>query len=403
MVGAADATGTLPVIDLNREEFWQDIYPDLAVAREASPVAMTTDGVTYVLRQREVDEVLRDNAFVAADLLAMMGLDEGPIWEWWQRMMFSQNPPDHTRLRTLVSRAFTPKAAEQWRERIRATVDDLLAPAFEEGRVEVMGSIAHQLPAEIMAEMMAIPSSDREVFSEWTTDIGLAFGAVGDPEVKARVESSLAHLDAYVRGLIDERHGQGGDDLLSELIAAEEGGDRLSTEELVTLVENLLFAGHDTTRGAIGVVFNLFATWKDQYARLRADGGYVPNAVEEILRYEAITFSTSRLASEDREIGGVPVAAGTPVGLCLPSASRDPRRYDDPDRFDITRTDVRPPTFGAGVHFCLGAALARVELQELLSGLLTRAEDIDLEAPARWSPFAYIRRYEELPVSLTVG
>jgi cytochrome P450 len=393
---------TLPVLDLNEPGFWQDIYTPLAEAREASPVAMTTDGVLYVLRHDEVDTLLKDPRFLAADLLAMMGLDSGPVWSWWQSLMFSKNPPEHTRLRTLVSRAFTPRQIEKLRESIRVTAESLVAPALEDGIYQVMEQAAHLLPSTVMADMLGIPAADRSGFVDWTTDIGLAFGAATDPVVKARVEAALAGLDGYVRQMIEQRRSTPGDDLLSQLLAIEEGSDRLTTDELVGITENLMFAGHDTTRGSVGVVFQVLAERPDVHADLFANPDLVAGAVEELLRYEAITFSTSREASEDCEIAGVAVGKGTPVGVCLPAASRDPRRYDDPDRFDVTREDVRPPTFGAGVHFCLGAALARVELQELLSVVTQRSSAVELvDPPARWMPFAHIRRLEALPVRLT--
>ena len=166
------------------------------------------------------------------------------------------------------------------------------------------------------------------------------------------------------------------------------------------MVENLMFAGHDTTRGGLAVMLMLLAQNPDQFAALKADRSLIPGAVDETLRYEAITFSTSRLASADVEIGGVAVPAGQTVGVCLPAASRDPRRYDDPHRFDVTRKDVRPPTFGAGVHYCLGAALARAEMEEALSIVLDNCAGVELAEAVRWMPLAHIRRYE---TSLAVG
>lgn len=392
---------SLPVLDLNEPEFWQDIYTPLAAAREESPVAMTTDGVLYVLRADEIEALLKDPRFVAADLLAMMGLDSGPVWSWWQSLMFSKNPPEHTRLRSLVSRAFTPKQVESLRPMIRGVAERLVEPALDGEVYDVMEQAAHHLPSTVMANMLGIPEEDRTKFVDWTTDIGLAFGAAVDPAIRAQVEAALAGLDDYVRNLIAERRSKPGDDLLSTLLAIEEGSDRLSTEELVGMTENLLFAGHDTTRGAVGVLFNVLAEMPAVHDQLHADPSLVPNAVEELLRWEAITFSTSRAASEDCELSGVAVAEGTPVGVCLPAASRDPRRYEHPDTFDVTRPDIRPPTFGAGVHFCLGAGLARVELQELLSVVTQRASAVELvDPPARWMPLAHIRRYEALPVRL---
>jgi cytochrome P450 len=148
----------------------------------------------------EVDQCLKDPTFLAADLLAMMGLSSGPVWEWWTRMMFSNNPPIHTRIRRLVSRAFTPRRMEQERIRIRGMADQLVHEAVERGQVDVMETMAHHLPSMVMAQLLHIPEADRETFAEWTTDIGLAFGAVGDPEINTRVERSLANLDEYVVG-----------------------------------------------------------------------------------------------------------------------------------------------------------------------------------------------------------
>jgi cytochrome P450 len=222
--------------------------------------------------------------------------------------------------------------------------------------------------------------------------------------VHRRVESALANLDEFVRALVAARRESPGDDLLSQLLSIEEAGDRLTTVELVALVENLMFAGHDTTRGAIGAAVEVLATHPRAFDEIRADPGLVENAAEEILRWEAITFGTARLASQDCSIAGVPVAGGTPVCVCLCSASRDPRRYREPERFDVHRADIRPPTFGAGVHFCLGAALARVELQEAVRSLTTRFSAVDLsDPPARWTPFAHIRRFEALPVCVTAA
>lgn len=390
----------LPVLPLSDPSFWQDIYPDLAEARDRSKVVATDEGGLYAIGYDEVDAVLKSPKFAAADLLGMMGLSSGPVWEWWNRLMFSNNDPFHSRIRRLVTRAFTPRRIETERPRIRAMADKLVAQALESGQADFMHSVAHHLPSQAMSEIFRIPESDRDKFHDWTTDIGLAFGAAGDPEVRARVEDALAHLDEYASQLVEDRRRSPGDDLLSELIAVEEQGDRLSTREMIDLVENLLFAGHDTTRGAIGTMTWLLHSHPDQLQALRDDPGLVPNAVEEVLRYEAITFSTARAAVEDTEVAGVPVAAGMPLGLCIPAASRDAQHYPDPDRFDIRRPDVRPPAFGAGAHYCIGAALARTELQEMLSSLLTSTRSFTVLEPPRWVPFAHIRRYERLDVSL---
>ncbi len=388
----------LPLLDLSPESFWQDIYPPIAEAREQSKIVRTSDGGMYVLGHDEIEGVLKNPKFAAADLLGMMGLSEGPVWEWWNRLMFSNNDPLHGRLRRLVTRAFTPRRIERERPRIRALADALIDSAIEQGDVDLMATVAHHLPSQVMADLFRIPETDRDMFCEWTTDIGLAFGAASDPVVRGRVEDALAHLDEYSSKLIEERRSDPGDDLLSELIAAEEAGDRLNTRELIDLVENLLFAGHDTTRGSLGALLFLLHDNPASMAAVREDATLIPGAVEESLRFEAITFSTARTATEDVVVDGVTVEAGTPLGVCLPAASRDPRNYESPDIFDIRRKDPNPPTFGAGAHYCIGAALARAELQEFVSSVVDRTSAVEVQAEPQWVPFAHIRRYESLDV-----
>ena len=387
-------TTDLQLLDLNDPDFWQDIHVPLAAAMELAPFASTTDGVLYALRAEEVEFVLKDPRFLAADLLAMMGLREGPVWEWWQSVMFSQNPPGHTRLRSLVSRAFTPRAVEMRRSSIRARAEQILAPAFEAGRLDAQGDLGHRLPLSVMSDLLAIPEADRDTFADWTTDLGLAFSAALDTAARARVENALAQLELYVADLIDRRRRAPGEDLLSALIAAEDGGDRLSTAELIAMVANLMFAAHDTTRGALAVMVMLLAQHPDQMQAVRADRSLLASTVDEALRNEAITFSTSRLASEDIVLSGMEIAAGTTVGVCAPAASRDPRRYERPQEFDIRRVDIRPPTFGAGVHYCPGAALARADMEEALDVILDHCSRIELEESIRWMPLAHIRRFE---------
>ena len=390
----------LPLLDLSTEDFWQDIYPPIAEARELSKVVNTSDGGLYVLGHKEIEGVLKSPKFAAADLLGMMGLSEGPVWEWWNRLMFSNNDPFHGRIRKLVSRAFTPRRVERERPRIRALADRLITDGVDAGEVDLMATVAHHLPSQAMAELFRIPESDRDMFCGWTTDIGLAFGAAADPAVRAQVETALAHLDEYASRLVEERRSDPGDDLLSELIAVEEEGDRLNTRELVDLVENLLFAGHDTTRGSIGALLFLLCSDGDSMAAVRRDPSLVAGAVEESLRYEAITFSTARTATEDVVIDGVEIPAGMPLGVCLPAASRDPLVYDSPNTFDLRRKDVHPPTFGAGAHYCIGASLARLELQEFLSSVLEHTSEVGVVETPRWVPFAHIRRYERFDVRL---
>ena len=388
-----DPTG-LPVLDLSDPELWQDLHRPLAEAMAASAVAVTPDGALQVLRHREVESVLKDPRFTAADLFAMNGVTEGPVRAWWQKVMFSRNPPEHTRLRSLVSRVFTPRAVAARRPAIRARAEQILLPAIEEGRLDVQGDLGHRLPLAVISDLLDVPEEDRATFGEWTATLGLAFLSVADAGARAAVEAALDALDGYVTGLVEDRRAAPGEDLLSALVQIEEEGDRLADDELVALVENLLFAGHDTTRGALASMAVLLARHPDAYRAVAADPALRTGAVEEALRYEPITLGTARLASEDLDVGGIAVPAGSPVAVSLVAAARDPRRYPDPDTFDVRREDARTPAFGAGIHYCLGAALARAEMEEALSVLTERASALQLEADPRWVPYAAIRCFE---------
>jgi cytochrome P450 len=394
----------LPVLHLGDTSVWQDIHAPLRAARAESAFALSGEGAIHVLRDAEVEAILRDPRFIAADLMAMNGLSEGPLWEWWHAVMFSKNPPEHTRLRKLVSRAFTPRSVELLRPQIAAHARAILEPAVEAaqaGRFDAQGDLGHRLPLAVISDLLDIPESDRSTFGEWTKLLGLAFSAIRDPAIHRRIEDALGQLDGYVKALIANRRLAPGDDLLSALISVEEEGDRLSTDEMVALVENLMFAGHDTTRGALAAMSVLLAQHPDQLALVAADPGLLSRAAEEVLRYEPITFGTARLASEALEYAGLEFAAGEPVVLCLTSACRDARRYTDPDAFNILREDVKSTTFGAGMHFCLGATLARVELEEALRVLARPGLTLELEAEPQWVPLAQIRCYQP-PVWVSV-
>jgi cytochrome P450 len=389
------------VLHLNAPESWQDIHTPLREAREASAFGVSGEGAIHVLRDAEVEACLRDPRFLAADLMALNGLRSGPLWEWWNSVMFSKNPPEHTRLRKLVSRAFTPRSVERLRPQIAEHVRTILAPALAEGRFDAQGDLGHRLPLAVISDLLDIPEGDRAMFGQWTKQLGLAFSAIRDRLIHREIEDALAQLDAYVKGLIAQRRRAPGEDLLSALIGVEEAGDRLSTDEMVALTENLMFAGHDTTRGALAAMAVLFARNPEQLAAVAADPSLIPRAAEEVLRYEPITFGTARLAGEEMEFHGLPVGEGEPVVLCLTAACRDPRRYADADRFDVRRGDVKSTTFGAGIHFCLGANLARVELEEAIRVLAQPGTSLGLADDPRWVPLAQIRCYEP-PVWVSV-
>jgi cytochrome P450 len=400
----------LPVVDEGDPAFWADVHHVLRRARDQHPIARTTTGEPLVLGYREVEQVLRDPRFATTDLLAASGLDDGPIHEWWSTVMFSTNPPQHTRLRGLVSRAFTPRRVEALLPVIEAIADDLLDAHVERGEIDLLHDYAHHLPIRVMSHLLAIPDGDYTTFATWTADLGLTFSAIVDPALRARLEESLRGLDAYVTDLIEVRRRHPGDDLLTALVQAEEDGDRLDRQELVAMVENLLFAGHDTTRSFLHIALPLLLEHPDEVARLRADPTRIDAAVEECLRYEPAVFGSGREPTEDVEIAGVTLRAHERVSVAIPAANRDPRVYDDPEAFRVDRfaRDAAPRpasvlSFGQGLHHCLGAALARAEGRIGIARALQRLDGLTVTEPLRWVPYAHIRRYQRVPATFNPG
>jgi cytochrome P450 len=347
--------------------------------------------------------VLRDPRFRSTDLLARSGVREGRLHDWWSTVMFSTDPPVHTRLRRLVSRAFTPRAVDDMRPLIEGIADSLLDRVVAHGEMDVLHDFAHHLPVKVIGTMLGVPDDDYPTFASWTTTLGRAFSPVIDAALREQLELAIRGLDDYVGRLIDERRRKPGADLLSQLIAAEEDGDRLSVDELIAMVENLLFAGHDTTRGLLSIALPLLCRHPHQLDRVRADPQLMAAAVEEILRYEPPVMGGAREAAERIELApGVTVDEGERVSISVAAANRDPAAFAQPDRFDIARNDKsKLASFGQGIHYCLGAALARAEAEVALRRLLARCDAIEVTADLEWVPFAPIRHYRSVPIRFT--
>jgi cytochrome P450 len=398
----------LPLIDESDPAFWADIHTPLRAARALAPIARGPRGGLLALGYRAVEAVLRDPRMASTHLLAKSGLRSGPLHDWWSRVMFSANPPEHTRLRSLVSRAFTPRRIAELHPVIESKARALIEARLASGRIDALHDYAHPLPIHVMGHLLAIPEQDAARFAEWTAKLGLTFSAIVDSTLRSELEASLLALDRYVEELIERRRATPGDDLLSALIAAEEHGERLSGRELVAMVENLLFAGHDTTRSFLSIAVPLLLQHPDQLARVREQPALWPAAVEECLRFEAPVFGSAREARERFEFEGVELDPGSVVSVALPSANRDPAAFPDPDRFDVTRfaSDASPRpspilSFGQGIHYCLGAALARAESEIALRSFFDLLPNPRLDESPRWVPFAQIRRYERVPVSFS--
>ena len=316
------------------------------------------------------------------------------------------DPPDHTRLRGLVSKAFTPRVVEALRSRIQEIVDDLLDNVAGDGLLEVIHDVAYPLPVTVISEMLGVPPDDHETFKGWSQDLARSLDPepVPSPDALDRLKKALDSFDDYFRRLIAERRKSPREDLLSSLIEAEEEGDRLTEVELLATCRLLLVAGHETTVNLIGNGTLALLRHPDQLRKLKDDPSLAGSTVEEVLRYDPPVQLTGRIASEDMEVAGVTVPKGHSVVLLLGAANRDPDQFPNPERFDITRNNDNHLAFGFGIHFCLGGPLARLEGQIALGTLARRFDALELrtEAP-EYKENIVLRGLRSLPVAFSAA
>lgn len=310
-----------------------------------------------------------------------------------------RDPPNHTRLRRLVSKAFTPRMIEQLRPRVQAIADALLDAVDGRGEMDLIGDYAFPLPITVIAEMLGVPSADQDQFRAWSN---VLLTAIAPQPMGPEVVAAAQELRQYLDSRIEERRRTPTEDLITGLIQAEEGGDKLTKEELHGMVYLLLIAGYETTVNLIGNGMLALLQQPDQLARLRSNPALLPTAIEELLRFCApVMMSTLRYAAEDLSLGGLVIPKGEMVFIVIGAANRDPARFGSPDLLDITRSDNRHLAFGHGIHFCLGAPLARVEAEIAFETLLRRMPNIRLGAgtrPLHWRPSLILRGLLELQV-----
>ncbi len=316
--------------------------------------------------------------------------------------MLTSDPPLHTRLRKLVSKAFTPRMVDGLLPRIQEIVDERLDAVQEAGRMEIIQDLAYPLPVIVIAEMLGIPPRDRDQFKLWSDEIILTLnGPFTSPDMLERARKSAHELTEYFRGVIEERRKEPGSDLISGLIAAEEQGQILSEDEMLTTAMLLLVAGNETTTNLIGNGMLALLRNPDQLRKLRDDPSLIQTAIEELLRYDGPVQATGRVATEDMEIDGHPVKKGQVAFCVLGAANRDPAKFENPDQLDVTRHPNEHVAFGDGIHFCLGAPLARAEGQIALRTLLKRFPDLSLETDnLQWGGTFILRGLKGLPISL---
>ena len=377
----------LPEVDLIGLER-DEATAALEAARERHWLARTPMGY-IVTRHADVTGILGERRFHSAlSLLPQMsGVDDPELSGRQQKSILAMEGEEHQRLRRLVSPAFTPRSADRLRPVMRRVIDGLVEPLVAQGRCELVTDVCEPYPIPIICELLGAPAADWKLFSGWATDIFRIFNNDVAADLE-RIKAATTELDAYVRAMVEERRSSPANDLLSDLIAAEEAGDRLSTDELVMMTEAVLMAGTDTTRNQLACSVALLAQHPDQWRRLGEDPELAKPAVEETMRYLGAVRGTARFASADVEYRGVVFPTGTIVATSLAAANLDPEVWDDPHRFDTEREPGKGShmTLGWGMHHCLGASLARAELQEALPLLARRMPDLEPDGPIEWKP-----------------
>jgi pimeloyl-[acyl-carrier protein] synthase len=395
-----------PIFDPRLPEFHADPYPFYRALREKDPVHQSPMGFWVLTRYDDVVTSLRDPRYGRDGFAPLIEATYGPETAEGNlpRSMLMRDPPDHTRLRALVNKAFTPRVIEGMRAHIQAIVDRLLDKVQDARSMDVIDDLAYPLPVTVICEMLGVPLDDQNAIRGWSSDIARSLDAIGlmaDPDIVARGVAARRNLTEYFRRLLPERRQHPKADLLSLLIAVEEQGDKLNEGELLAMCLLLFIAGHETTVNLIGNGTLALLEHPDQMAKFKDDPALIPSAIEEFLRYDSPVQWTARITNASVELGGREIPSGSMIIVAIGAANRDPSHFPDPDRLDIARADNRHVSFGFGIHFCLGAPLARVEGQIALGTLLRRMPDLALQTGATldWRESSALRGLKRFPVT----
>lgn len=396
-------------VDISSSQFKADPFPYYRRLRDEAPVYRVTlqDGqkVWLVTRYDDVVTVLKDDRFVK-DRFRVLSKEQLAAQPWMPKSfeplahhMLDKDPPDHTRLRALVQQAFSPRLVEGMRGRIELLAEELFDRVARQGRMDLIADFALPIPTLIISEMLGVPGRDRHKFQRWSR---VMLSASGSKFGMLRAIPSVWLFLRYVRKLIQTRRADLRDDVISALIQAKDSAGNLDDNELLSMIILLIIAGHETTVNLIGSGTLALMQHPDQFSRLRNDPSLMRSAVEELLRFTApVETATERFAGEDMDFGGVHMSKGDLVLAAIASANRDERQFPDPDRLDIAREPNKHVAFGQGIHFCLGASLARIEAQVALSTLLERTSDLQLAVRPEalvWRPGLVLRGLRALPV-----
>ncbi|MBA2543432.1 MAG: cytochrome P450 [Deltaproteobacteria bacterium] len=383
-------------------------YPIYAQLREAAPVIRSPMGGWMVTRYEQVDRVLRSSAFRTPRGYRDVNDPAGPplfdpdglLTLHRRNWVLFQSGEAHTRLRKLIMKVFTPRAVRALVPRIDALVDELLAPAIERGTMEVVAELAYPLPATVICELLGIPAADRERNRAWAAVVAATIDPMNTPAQRTAAEQAMAEWDPYIRALLADKRTRPGTSLLDDMLAVEDDGARLTEDEIAANATFLFLAGHETTTGLIGNGLYAMLKHPAQLSLLRERPAMLENAVEELLRFDSPVQFAPRVAIEPLEIEGVTIEKELPLMIALGCANHDPRRFERPDELDLARQDPKPLSFGGGPHYCVGAALARVETAAAFGKLIARAPTIELEAEPAWRAVLTLRGLQELRVRL---
>jgi cytochrome P450 len=376
-------------------EVHADPYPHYRLLQQQDPIHRSPLGFWVLSRYGDIAPLLRDPRLGhelangnPGDFLGAEGAS-----------MLFRDPPAHTRLRSLVSRAFTPRMLDRLRPRIYHIVDGALDEARQSGQIDVISDLAFPLPATVISEMLGLPVEDYQQCRRWTNALTRTLDPVMSPDEVDEISTAIVEFRLYLSDQVSQRRARPGEDLITALIAAEQAGDRLSHEELISTISLLFVAGHETTTNLIGNGFLALLRNQDELRRLREDPALLRTGIEELLRYDSPVQFIIRTVKEPITVGGAHMTLGDPVLLLVGAANRDPEVFRDPEVLDVGRPDVKHLSFGGGIHFCLGSVLARMEGQIAIGALVDLFDEFELVTDTlQWRKHINLRGLESLPV-----
>ena len=392
-----------------RGEAWHEMMDGIIAEAEQGDIWLARNPIATLVADREAGEFFlrsRSARFPGEYLYEAFGITEGPLHDQIRHNLLNTEGDRHRRLRSLVNPSLTPKAVEKYRPSVRDYLGELWGRLDGVTSFDFVEAIAKPLPAMTIARVMGAPPEDAPKLWDWSNWIQQQFDpiALADPDVLDTIQGKVVEFQDWIRPMVAAKRGNPGDDMVTELIQAEEEGDRLTDAELENLVLNVLVGGVDTTQSQLSHIVRLLAENPDQWQALREDPEtLIPRAVEEGIRYEPITPFTARMLTEEVEYRGVLFPEGTPLIVCAYTANRDPEVFPDPYEFDITKdpAGTRTLTFGAGIHYCAGTNLAKLELNEAIASLAKRADAIELVSEPTYTSPIGVYGIESMPIRIT--